>query len=78
MRARKEGKQSLINDITTFKSEKLCGLVMDGNKNNRLSQWVTAISWQYFVTRTTTVDQPMWTQHNSEEKLINKIDRDTA
>ena len=38
VRAKKEGKQVLINNVTKFESEKLFGLVIGKNKTNTLGQ----------------------------------------
>ena len=44
--AKKEGKQVLINNVTKFESEKLLGLVIDGNKRNHLTaQERKEINW---------------------------------
>ena len=54
-----------VNNVTKFESEKLFGLLIDGNKRKTLSQSETPISWQYFATRIATRD----TAQEREENL---------
>ena len=70
MRAKKEEKQVLISNVIKFESEKLTGLVIDGNKRNTVSQWEMPISWDYFVTRVANRDIAQ--EHEEQEQSINQ------
>ena len=49
VRAKKEGKE--VINVTKFESEKIFGLVIDGNKRNAFNQQETMISRRYFAAR---------------------------